>query len=118
MKSLTTHFKAFAIWLPLMVVLTLLGWLVLGALPGMRMTGDLVAWLAELPVVTCYAIAAGAATSLTMRATGMNLENSYRAKLIERAAAGDIAAHRTLSQEIRAWLAFLAIWSLFFFPHW
>lgn len=118
MIRLTTHFKAFAFWLPLMVVLTVLGWLVLGALPGMRMTGDLVAWLAELPVITCYAIAAGAATSLTMRATGMNLDNAYRQQLIERAANGDASAHRTLNQEIRAWLAFLAIWSLFFFPHW
>lgn len=115
---MTTHFKAFAFWLPLMVVLTLLGWIVLGALPGMRMTGDLVAWLTELPVVTCYAIAAGAATSLSMRATGMNLENTYRAELIRRAANGDHAAHQTLSQEIRAWLGFLVIWSLFFFPHW
>jgi hypothetical protein len=115
---MTTHLKAFAIWLPLMTLLTLLGWLVLGALPGMRMTGDLVAWLAELPVVTCYAIAAGAATSLTMRATGMNLENAYRSELIKLAAAGDQAALKTLNQEIRAWLAFLAIWSLFFFPHW
>jgi hypothetical protein len=115
---MTTHLKAFAIWLPLMTLLTLVGWLVLGALPGMRMTGDLVAWLAELPVVTCYAIAAGAATSLSMRATGMNLDNDYRCELIKKAALGDNAALKTLNQEIRAWLAFLAIWSLFFFPHW
>jgi hypothetical protein len=53
-----------------------------------------------------------------MRATGMNLENAYRIELIKLAAAGDQAALKTLNQEIRAWLAFLAIWSLFFFPHW
>lgn len=113
------HAKLFAFWLPLMVLLTLAGWLVFGALPQMQLTGDLIAWLMELPVTTCYAGGAGGATALTMHWTGINLPNDQRAALIERVLTdGDAAALRILILETTAWLGFLAIWALFFFPHW
>lgn len=114
-----THTKAFAFWLPLMVVLTLLGWLVLGALPNLRMTSDLIAWLMELPVTTCYAIAAGGATVLTMQVTGMNLDNDYRDFLVADAVKNhNTAALHVLALETVAWLGTLAAFALFFFPHW
>lgn len=114
-----THTKAFVFWLPLMVVMALIGWLVLGALPNMRMTSDLVAWLMELPVTTCYAIAAGGATVLTMEVTGLNLDNEYRQFLIADAVKnGNRSALAVISLEGLAWFGFLAIFSLFFFPHW
>jgi hypothetical protein len=110
--------KAFVLWLPLMVTMTLLGWLVFGALPNMRMTSDLIAWLMELPVTTCYAIAAGGATVLTMQVTGINIPNTRREFLLAQALAGDLNARWALKLEAHAWLAFLAVYSLFFFPHW
>lgn len=113
-----TSTKAFVFWLPIMVVLTLLGWLVLGALPNMKMTGDLIAWLMELPVTTCYAIAAAGATILTLQVTGINIDNDLRALLFVRACRGDRDAQRVLILETAAWLGFLCVWSLFFFPHW
>lgn len=113
-----THTKAFALWLPLMVVLSLLAWLFFGALPGVSSSGDTLAWLAELPVTTCYAAAAGGAAILGMHITGMNIDNDRRAELLDAAAGGDTAALRVLHLETFAWLAHLAVWSLFFFPHW
>jgi hypothetical protein len=115
---MTYSFKAFAIWLPLLALLSILGWIVLGAMPGARFTGDILAWLAELPVITCHAAAAGGACVLGMHITGMNIDNVERSRLMERAANGDAAALRLLQLETFAWLAHLAFWSLFFFPHW
>lgn len=113
-----TSTKAFAFWLPIMVVLTLLGWLVLGALPNMKMNGDLIAWLMELPVTTCYAIAAAGATILTMQVSGINIDNDERAQLLRTALEGSEPARRALVLETAAWLGFLCVWSLFFFPRW
>lgn len=110
--------KAFLIWLPLLAILAVMGWIVIGALPGVELTGDHLAWLAELPVVTCYAVAAGGASILGMQITGMNIDNTERGQLLQKAAAGDLHAYRLLKLETFAWLAHLAFWSLFFFPHW
>lgn len=114
------HVVMAVFWLPLMVMLTLAGWVFLGALPRMHdyLTGDLVAWLAELPVVTCYALAAGVATMFTMHATGMNLDNEIRSRLLTRAAEGDLHARGALNDEAKQWFAFTALWALYFFPHW
>lgn len=109
--------KAFLIWLPLMVVLTLLGWLLLGALPDMRMTGDLIAWLMELPVTTCYAIAAGGATFLTLQVAGINIDNARRCDLMQRAQDGDDAARTALRDEAVSTIWVLMTWAVFFFPH-
>jgi hypothetical protein len=111
------HTKAFVLWLPMMVAATLLGWLVFGALPNMHMTGDLIAWLMELPVTTCYAIAAGAATFLTLQVAGVNIDNDARADLMRRAHQGDRNARDALRDETLATISVLMLWSVFFFPH-
>ena len=110
--------KLAVFWLPIMVAVVLLGWLLLGALPGMKMTGDLVSWLMELPVTTCYAMGAGVATLLTMQISGINLDNVHRSTLMERAQNGDRNARDALNDEAKATLAVLLIWAVFFFPHW
>jgi len=112
------HTWALLVWLPLMTVATLLGWLVFGALPRMELTGDLIAWLLELPVITCYAIAAGGFTMLTMHWTGINIDNDRRAELFAMALEGNEHARNLLEQETRAWLGFLCAFAAFFFPHW
>ena len=108
---------AFFVWLPLMVVAVLLGWLVFGALPNMRMTGDLIAWLMELPVTTCYAIAVGGATFLTLQVAGINIDNTTRTALMARAQAGDAAARAVLRDEAVSTIWVLMLWAVFFFPH-
>ena len=114
MKS---HTKLFAFWLPLMVLLTIVGWTLFGALPGAVMTGDETAWLLELPIVTCYARAAAGAAVLTMHITGMNLENSYRCELTKLAAGGNPYARQVLIDEMLAWFFVMGAWCVFFFPH-
>lgn len=109
---------ALLVWLPLMTLVTLAGWLVFGALPRMELTGDLIAWLLELPVVTCYAIAAGGFTMLTMHWTGINIDNEQRAELFGMALAGNRHARHLLLIETAAWLGFLCVFGSFFFPHW
>lgn len=111
------HTKTFLFWLPLMVLLTVVGWTVFGALPGAQMTGDLIAWLLELPVVTCYALAAGGATIMAMNVMGLNIANEERVRLLQLAAAGDRAARDVLNAEAAAWAVFLIIFAAFFFPH-
>lgn len=110
--------KVALFWLPAMVCVTLVGWIVLGALPGMAMTGDIVSWLLELPVITCYALATAGATMLMMQVTGLNLDNEYRLRLIDKAAVGDKAALNVLNSEAAAWCVFLVIFAVIFFPHW
>jgi hypothetical protein len=114
---MTHSTKAFAIWLPLLVAMTLIGWLLFGALPGMRMTGDLIAWLMELPVTTCYAIAAGGATFLTLQLPGIALELEDRIALMKRAQAGDLAARDAVRDDTKIMLGVLITWAVFFFPH-
>lgn len=113
-----TYAKTFLFWMPLMVLATIVGWTVLGALPGATMTGDLIAWLMELPVITVYALAAGGATMLTMHWTGMNIDNDRRAELFEMALCRNKDATRLLIIESVQWVAVLIVFSIFFFPHW
>lgn len=114
MKSYT---KTFLFFLPLMVLLTIVGWTVFGALPGMQMTGDLIAWLLELPIVTCYALAAGGAALLLMNILGMNIENEDRCTLMKAAWNGDPDARASLRDESLQWLAALVLAGTFFWPH-
>jgi hypothetical protein len=108
--------KTYLLWLPMMAMLAVGGWVVLGALPGVSVTGDLIAWLMELPVLTCFALAIGGAALSTMQITGMNLENDYRRKLVERAPDGDNDAFRVLCLESVQWFVFLAFWLTLFWP--
>lgn len=113
-----TYVKTFLVYMPALVLLTLVGWVVFGALPNMRMTGDLIAWLLELPVISVYAAGAGGMTLFSMHVTGINIPNEKRSELLELALCRNKDAQRILLVETVAWLGFLAIWSLFFFPHW
>ena len=111
------HAKTLLFYLPGMALLAIVGWTIFGALPGMAITGDVLSWLLELPVVTCYAMAAGAAALLLMHITGMNIDNSTRAALMQQAQAGDLHAVRALRDETIAWIVTLVLAGIFFWPH-
>lgn len=102
--------------LPLLVLMSCAGWWFLGALTRDGITGDLLSWLAELPIVTCYALAALVAAQVGMNVTGMNLPNDTRRELMRQAADGNRDAERVLLYEMVAWFLMLAIALFFFVP--
>lgn len=113
MKPIT---KLLSIHIPLALLITFLGYLVFGAIPGVTLTGDLIAWLLELPVVLIYALVAVGLTVAVMTITGANVDNDKRIELIDLAVQGNRDAYFILIMETTAWLLFLALFALFFFP--
>lgn len=102
--------------LPLLVLLAIGGWLVIGGLPDVELTGDLMSWLAELPIVTCYALATLIAAMCGMHLSGMNIDNADRLALLQRAASGNRDAYRVVRHESLCWFAMLAFAALYFWP--
>lgn len=106
---------AFAI-MPMLAVMAALGFVFIGGLPGVHLTGDLMAMLAALPVVTAYACAA-----ITM-AVGFN--NLYcwepcrgtEAGWHDLALAGNAYAKWLLVRNDLRWAALLLMSGAFFWP--
>lgn len=111
-----THTAYSVFLLPALVLLSLIGWWLLGALSARGMTDDLLSWLAELPVVTCFATASLVAAIVAMQATGMNIDNDTRAQLMGRALSGDRNAERVLWHESLCWFAMFGMAALYFVP--
>ncbi len=102
--------------LPALVLLSLVGWVVLGGLPDVTLTGDLVSWLAELPILACYALATLVAAMAAMHLTGMIIDNVYRLALLQRAANGNRDAFRVVVHESVCWFVMLGFAALYFWP--
>ncbi len=102
--------------MPAIALLAGFGYVFIGGLPGVQLTGDLMAMLAALPVVTAYACAA-----ITM-AVGFN--NLYcwepcrgtEAGWHDLALAGNAHAKWLLVRNDLRWAALLVLWCLFFWP--
>lgn len=92
------------VWLPLIVMLALAAWLVLGALdPGS--TVDLIARLIELPITTAYAVAALALTWLARRRQRRKLTAEQEDELWRRVLAGERGALFVYTLDVVVWLA-------------
>ena len=102
--------------LPALVLLSLIGWVVLGGLPDVTLTGDLVSWLAELPILTCYALATLVAAMCGMHLSGMNIDNADRLALLQRAASGNRDAYRVVVHESVCWFVMLGFAALYLWP--
>ena len=111
-----THTKYAIVILPALVLLAMIGWWLFGALAGRALPDNLLPWLAELPIVTCYAAASLVAAMVAMQATGMNLDNRERAALINQAIAGDRNAERMLWFEALCWFGMFACAAIYFVP--
>lgn len=102
--------------MPMLALLAAFGFVLLGGLPGVQLTGDLMAMLAALPVVTAYACAA-----ITM-AVGFN--NLYcwepcsgtEAGWHDLALAGNAYAKWLLVRNDLRWAALLLMSGAFFWP--
>jgi hypothetical protein len=109
--------KLLSIHIPLALVITFLGYLVFGAIPGVALTGDLIAWLLELPVVLIYALVAVGLSVGFMNIIGANIENDKRCELVKLAYEGNRDALYVLIMESVTWLLVFSTCALFFYPH-
>ena len=75
-------------YLPAMVLLALAGYIVLGAFPGALITGDFLATLGQLPLISAHAFAAIGVAWLFDRNTFADLDNATERALRDAAAAG------------------------------
>lgn len=110
----------FFIAMPAMVLFTLVGYFLLGAMPGALLTGDLIAALAQLPIITVHAFAAVGLTWLFHRATFRDLDDDEENALrdILRSLDGDCArgALHLLYIDFLRWMVPLCVFAIFFFP--
>ena len=106
--------QEFALWLPGMVVLALVGFVVLGAL--VPLTGDALAWLAELPVLCAYVAAALGAAWAAKALYLHDLDTDQERELHAAARAGDAGARWLLVKDRLETLACIALALAFFWP--
>jgi hypothetical protein len=97
--------------LPIALIVTLVALVGAAGLPQVGPMPDVIAYALELAPRTMYAIAIGGSTALSMRMTGMNLDNDYRCTLIHAAAKGQVGPVLVLAGETFAWLAWAVLWS-------
>lgn len=106
--------QEFVAWLPGMVVLAVLGFVVFGALAPL--SGDVLAWLAELPVLCAHAAAAlgvaWAAKALYMH----DLDTAQEIELHQAARGGDAGARWVLIKDRLETLVCIALALAFFWP--
>lgn len=89
MKDWLKRWQEFTGWLPLLAVLAVVGWIVLGASAG---RDDLVRWLLELPILTGYALAAAGLAYLAWRRWSYRLDDAGKTDLWRRILAGEPGA--------------------------
>ncbi len=106
--------QEFVLWLPGMVLLTVCGYVILGAL--VPMPGDALAWLAELPALCAYAAAALGA-SWVIKALYMHDIPSDREEALHAAAmAGDAGARWILIKDRIETVLCIILAFVFFWP--
>lgn len=115
MKAFFDRWQEFLIWLPVLVLLAVGGWVFMGALDP-AVTGDALAWLLELPVLCAYAACALAAAWLAKRTYLHDLDADTERELHGSAAAGDTEAQWVLKKDRLEWLVLIVLFALFFWP--
>lgn len=120
LPSIRKHTRMLGLMLPAMVVLTLCAYIVLGAIPGALLTGDYIAALAQVPVITVHAFAAIGCAWLYDRWTHRDLGDDDEEALLSNIRTGDVLyANPALGM---LWLDFarrflpLVAFLIFFYP--
>lgn len=103
--------KLLGLALPVATVLTLLALLAAGGVRQVGALPDLLAYALELAPRTMYAIAIGGSTALSMHFTGMDIANTRRCDLLDKAAGGEIGAMVVLAGETLGWFGWAVLWS-------
>lgn len=108
------HSQEFTLWLPGMVVLSVLAFTVFGALTPM--TGDALAWLAELPSLCAYAAAALGASWVMKKLYLHDIDTPQEIALHAAAQAGDAGARWLLIKDRLETFACIILAFAFFWP--
>lgn len=114
LKRVIYQCQEFGLWLPGMVLLSVLGFVVFGAFTPLD--GDALAWLAELPVLCAHAAAAFGFAWLAKALYLHDLDEKEEIELHAQAANGDAGARWVLIKDRLETLACLAIALAFFWP--
>jgi hypothetical protein len=114
LASAIYHSQEFTLWLPGMVLLALLAYVVFGALTPM--TGDALAWLAELPALCAYAAAALGASWIIKKLYLHDIDTAQEIALQDAALAGDAGARWLLIKDRLETFACIALTFAFFWP--
>jgi len=114
LTSAIYHSQEFTLWLPGMVLLALLAYVVFGALTPM--TGDALAWLAELPALCAYAAAALGASWVIKKLYLHDIDAAQEITLQAAALDGDANARWLLIKDRLETFACIILAFAFFWP--
>lgn len=114
LASAIYHSQEFTLWLPGMVLLAVLAFAVFGALTPM--TGDALAWLAELPALCAYAAAALGASWVIKRLYLHDIDTAQEIALHAAAQEGDAGARWLLVKDRLETFACIILAFAFFWP--
>lgn len=107
------HWQEFIIWLPILIALSLVAWVVLGALDR-TIGADMLAQLLQLPISAACLATACAAAWLFKRTYLYDLRAAEEAELHKLALAGNPLAWRMLVKDRLEWLVLICLFTAFF----
>lgn len=111
--SFFSRWQEFIVWLPVLVTLALLGWILLGALDR-SIGADVLGQLVQLPIFAAYLATACAGAWLFKRTYLYDLNDSEEQRLHDAARRGDAAAWRLLLLDRVEWLFLIGLFVAFF----
>ena len=115
LRSWLSRWQEFVLWLPLLCVLAVLAYVVLGAVA--RIGADPLAWLAEIPVMCAWAAVACATAWLVKRTYLYDIDDETERELFQRVLdEADPDARWLLIKDRLEWLVLLGLSFAFFWP--
>jgi hypothetical protein len=114
-RKFISRWQEFAVWLPVLVILSIAGWVVFGAL-DQRITADALSWLLELPILCAYLAAACGAAWLVKFTYLRDLNADDECDLHALAQKGNKGARWLIVKDRIEWAFLLILFALFFWP--
>lgn len=115
LKTFAIRWQEYLSWTPLLVALSIFGWILFGALDP-RTSADTLNFLLELPMRTAYAAAALGITFLARRRQRHKLSPEQQAELWTKILAGERGALIVYLTDTLIWVLSFALAMLFFWP--
>lgn len=115
LKSFAVRWQEYLSWTPLLVVLSIIGWIVFGALDS-RTSADTLSFLLELPMRTAYAAAALGIAFLARRRQRHKLTPDQQSDLWNRILAGERGALFVYLTDALIWALAFTLAMFFFWP--